>query len=206
AEGLRVFLHAIVEPGVARQQRLAVSGQAPAPAPIEPLIARVRQTAHEASDTIESTDGAEFVSAVPVTGSSGEGLGVLLLARSGRELAALLSRIRWSGVGFGVLGLIVGAALSYAAATQVTRPVEVVAEAADRIAGGDWDARVGEVSAGREIDALARAFDTMAAHLVEQRDRLVQVERVAAWRELARRLAHELKNPLFPVRIPLDHL
>ncbi|HJZ71995.1 MAG TPA: HAMP domain-containing sensor histidine kinase [Vicinamibacterales bacterium] len=205
-DGMRVFLYRNVEPEVSRQQLLDVSGQATAPAPIEPLIARVRQTAQEASDTIESTDGAEFVSAIPLTGSSGEVLGVLLLASSGRELAALLSRIRWSGVGFGVLGLIVGAALSYAAATQVTRPVEVVAEAADRIAGGDWDARVGEVSAGREIDALARAFDTMAAHLVEQRDRLVQVERVAAWRELARRLAHELKNPLFPLRITLDNL
>jgi signal transduction histidine kinase len=46
----------------------------------------------------------------------------------------------------------------------------------------------------------------MAVQLVDQRERLVQVERVAAWRELARRLAHELKNPLFPLRITLDNL
>ena len=38
----------------------------------------------------------------------------------------------------------------------------------------------------------------MTSELLEQRERLVQTERVAAWRELARRLAHELKNPLFP--------
>ena len=43
-----------------------------------------------------------------------------------------------------------------------------------------------------------QAFNEMTRQLAEQRERLVQTERVAAWRELARRLAHELKNPLFP--------
>jgi nitrogen fixation/metabolism regulation signal transduction histidine kinase len=46
----------------------------------------------------------------------------------------------------------------------------------------------------------------MTGHLIEQRERLVQAERVAAWRELARRLAHELKNPLFPMQITIENL
>src|SRR5204862_3713691 len=58
----------------------------------------------------------------------------------------------------------------------------------------------------REIEELARAFTSMTNQLVEQRERLLQTERVAAWRELARRLAHELKNPLFPLRITVDNL
>ena len=41
---------------------------------------------------------------------------------------------------------------------------------------------------------------------MEQRDRMIQAERVAAWRELARRLAHELKNPLFPLQITIENL
>jgi nitrogen fixation/metabolism regulation signal transduction histidine kinase len=41
---------------------------------------------------------------------------------------------------------------------------------------------------------------------VAQRERLVQAERVAAWRELARRLAHELKNPLFPLQITVENM
>jgi nitrogen fixation/metabolism regulation signal transduction histidine kinase len=205
-DGMRAFLYRNVEPEISRQQLVDSSGQAPSLAQLMPLIARVRQTGQERTDTIESTDGPETVVAIPLTGEGGEVLGVLLVASSGRELAALLSRIRWSGISFGALGVIVGAVLSYAAATQVTRPVEVVAEAADRIARGDWQARVGEVDASREIGALARAFDTMAVHLVDQRERLVQAERVAAWREIARRLAHELKNPLFPLRITLDNL
>ena len=46
----------------------------------------------------------------------------------------------------------------------------------------------------------------MTYHLIEQRDRLLQAERVAAWRELARRLAHELKNPLFPLQITVENM
>ena len=59
---------------------------------------------------------------------------------------------------------------------------------------------------GGEIGALAAAFNQMTRELLEQRDRLVQAERVAAWRELARRLAHELKNPLFPLQITVENL
>src|SRR5471032_2653275 len=46
----------------------------------------------------------------------------------------------------------------------------------------------------------------MTGELIGQRDRLVQTERVAAWRELARRLAHELKNPLFPLQLTVENL
>ena len=55
-------------------------------------------------------------------------------------------------------------------------------------------------------DSWQRAFNRMTHELVEQRDRLVQAERVAAWRELARRLAHELKNPLFPLQITVENM
>jgi nitrogen fixation/metabolism regulation signal transduction histidine kinase len=56
------------------------------------------------------------------------------------------------------------------------------------------------------VGQLARAFNRMTHELVEQRERLVQTERVAAWRELARRLAHELKNPLFPLQITVENM
>jgi two-component system nitrogen regulation sensor histidine kinase NtrY len=53
---------------------------------------------------------------------------------------------------------------------------------------------------------LARSFNHMTGELTAQRERLVQSERVAAWRELARRLAHELKNPLFPLQLTVENL
>src|SRR5207249_10109407 len=90
-------------------------------------------------------------------------------------------------------------------AARVTRPVLDLAAASRRVAGGDWGARVAVRSAD-EIGELAGAFNRMTLQILEQRDRLVQAERVAAWRELARRLAHELKNPLFPLQITVENL
>jgi nitrogen fixation/metabolism regulation signal transduction histidine kinase len=83
--------------------------------------------------------------------------------------------------------------------------VERLAAGARAVAAGDWSARV-EVLSHDEIGELAQAFNQMTQHLVEQRDRAIQAERVAAWRELARRLAHELKNPLFPLQITIENL
>jgi nitrogen fixation/metabolism regulation signal transduction histidine kinase len=87
----------------------------------------------------------------------------------------------------------------------VTRPVNQLAAAADAVASGDWNTQV-EVRSSDEIGRLGDAFNQMTRHLIEQRERLVQAERVAAWRELARRLAHELKNPLFPLQITVENM
>jgi nitrogen fixation/metabolism regulation signal transduction histidine kinase len=57
-----------------------------------------------------------------------------------------------------------------------------------------------------EIGQLADSFNHMTRDLLDQRERLLQAERVAAWRELARRLAHELKNPLFPLQLTVENL
>jgi nitrogen fixation/metabolism regulation signal transduction histidine kinase len=56
------------------------------------------------------------------------------------------------------------------------------------------------------VGALAEAFNSMTADLRASRERVVQAERVAAWREMARRLAHELKNPLFPIQLSIETL
>jgi len=62
------------------------------------------------------------------------------------------------------------------------------------------------VTSADEFGQLGGAFNRMTHELGEQRRKLVQAERVAAWRELARRLAHELKNPLFPLQITIENL
>ncbi len=204
--GMRVLLYRNLEPEVSARQLVDPSGNASQAAALVPLIARVRQTGQEASEPIEWPDGPEVMNAIPLTGRSGSVLGVLLVGSSGRELAALVRRIRWSGVGFGGLGLVFGFVLSYLVASRVTRPVEQLAVAARSLAGGHWEVGLDRVRASGEIAALADAFETMTRELLDQRERLIQAERVAAWRELARRLAHELKNPLFPLRITLDNL
>jgi nitrogen fixation/metabolism regulation signal transduction histidine kinase len=83
--------------------------------------------------------------------------------------------------------------------------VQRLAESAGKVAAGNWGTTV-EATSTDEIGQLAKAFNRMTHELVEQRERLVQAERVAAWRELARRLAHELKNPLFPLQITIENM
>jgi signal transduction histidine kinase len=205
-DGMRALLYRNVDPELGRQQLIDASGDVPHRAQLDPLIARVRQSGQEGSDTVQWPDGPEMITAVPLTGPGGAVLGVLLVGSSGRELAALVNRIWWSGLMFGGLGIAVGFALSYLIAARVTRPVEQLVEATRTVAAGEWDVRLGDISASGEVQELARSFDTMTRQLVDQRERLVQAERVAAWRELARRLAHELKNPLFPLRITIDNL
>jgi two-component system nitrogen regulation sensor histidine kinase NtrY len=204
--GMRALLYRNVEPEVSRHQLIDAAGPVAPAAQLEPLIARVRKSGEDAIEHVESPDGPESVTAIPLRGRNAAVLGVLLVGSSGRELAALVNRIRWSGVGFGALGVIFGFMISYVVALTVTRPVEQLADAARAVAGGHWDVRLDDMHASGEIEDLTRAFETMTGQLVDHRERLVQAERVAAWRELARRLAHELKNPLFPLRITIDNL
>jgi signal transduction histidine kinase len=158
-----------------------------------------------AVETVDWPDGPETLQAMPLMGRENNLLGVLLVGSSRRDLAALVRGIRRTGGLAAGIGILLGAALSFWAARRITRPVERLAAGAREVASGNWNARV-EMASRDEIGELARAFNSMTLQLVEQRDRLVQTERVAAWRELARRLAHELKNPLFPLQITIENL
>lgn len=146
------------------------------------------------------------VDVTPLTDSEGRTLASLVITASRAEAAALERRILWTGAWVGLGAVIAGLVLAAWATMRVTRPVRRLAAAAGAVAGGDWNTRVPAPDGDDEIARLARAFNDMTAHLVEQRERLVQAERVAAWRELARRLAHELKNPLFPLQITVENM
>ena len=130
---------------------------------------------------------------------------MLFVGSSQRTVVMLERRIRWLALGVVAVGLLFGLMLSWWGAARVTRPVQKLAEGAQEVADGNWSARV-NVRGRDEVGQLAKSFNKMTEQLVEQRDKLVQVERVAAWRELARRLAHELKNPLFPLQTTVENL
>ena len=102
-------------------------------------------------------------------------------------------------------GAVGGAVAGRLLASRVTRPVEALQAAAARVAAGDLEARVGVAATG-EVGELVRAFDAMTAELARSRSRLAHAERIAAWREVARRLAHEIKNPLTPIAMSVETL
>jgi len=90
-------------------------------------------------------------------------------------------------------------------ARGVTRRVARLAAATAVVADGDLSVRVDEQ--GRdEIAELGRAFNTMVTELEERRDRIIYLEKISGWQEVARRLAHEIKNPLTPIVLAVQQL
>ena len=203
--GMRALLYHNKQPGFDEKSLTGASGPVPEAEKLAPLIERVLSKGGESTETVDAREGPETVQAIPLAGHEAKLLGVLLVGSSRRELASLVRRIRTAGMVAGGIGILLGVLLSYWVTARVTRPVALLAQGAQKVAAGDWSARV-DVRSRDEIGELARAFNGMTQQLLEQRDRLVQAERVAAWRELARRLAHELKNPLFPIQITIENM
>jgi two-component system, NtrC family, nitrogen regulation sensor histidine kinase NtrY len=175
-----------------------------------PLIEAVREYGRQMTAIVHwSADQAddEVFHAIPLFGTGKEHslLAVLLIGNSRRPYVELKRSIRDSALLVGGGGIVLAILLSSWAAARVTRPVEQLAQAAQEVAGGNWNTHV-EVPGDDEIAQLAESFNRMTAELLTQKERLVQTERVAAWRELARRLAHELKNPLFPLQLTVENL
>jgi signal transduction histidine kinase len=106
-----------------------------------------------------------------------------------------------------ILGASIVAALliGHLAARLITRPLDALRGGAARLAAGDLDVRVRARATG-EIGDLVVAFNAMTADLRASRERAAAAERVAAWQEVARRLAHEVKNPLTPIAMSVATL
>jgi len=178
------------------------------PERLEPMIDQIRKQPQSLVQTINwSSDAgsAETFHAMPLIGRNNELLGVLLVGSSRRELVMLTNRIVMTAAGVAGAALIIGLLLSLWVAARITKPVSELSEGAREVAAGRWETRI-DVRGVDEIGQLGIAFNDMTRTLSVQRDRLLQTERVAAWRELARRLAHELRNPLFPLQITVENL
>jgi signal transduction histidine kinase len=90
-------------------------------------------------------------------------------------------------------------------ARRMTGPILSLREHTRRVAAGDLDARV-PVRGGDELAELAQAFNEMTAEVKEKRAELVKAEKDMAWREMARQVAHDIKNPLTPIQLSVDLL
>ncbi len=187
-EGMRVLLYRNLQP-------------AADPGKLAPLIERVKRDRKELTASV----GIENFHAMPLFGQGRELLAILLVGSSRADMLNLESFIRRMGFAVAAIGVLLGLILAWWATARISRPVHELADAASKVAAGDWNTHV-DVRSRDEIGELAAAFNQMTRHLTEQRERLVQSERVAAWRELARRLAHELKNPLFPLQITVENM
>jgi two-component system nitrogen regulation sensor histidine kinase NtrY len=131
--------------------------------------------------------------------------GSLRLRLSAEGLYAAEGQLFSSVATLALLALLLAALLGWALALRVTRPVDALAEGALALARGELSHRV-EAQATGEIGALVQSFNAMAAGLQTATERAAVAERIAAWQEVARRLAHEIKNPLTPIRMSVETL
>jgi two-component system, NtrC family, nitrogen regulation sensor histidine kinase NtrY len=175
---------------------------------VESLVQKVLRSRAEDSVTLDlgpEMPQEEILHAIPLPGYSGRVPAVLLVGNSLEQELLLEKRIRNISLVIAGIAVFIGVIVSGVVTARVSRPIRTLAQAAGELGQGNWDVRV-ETSGKDEIGRLGLAFNQMTEELIGQRERLVQSERVAAWRELARRLAHELKNPLFPLQITVENL
>ncbi len=206
--GMRALFYRNLDPNFSVTQLIDSNDTLQNPERFETLVNQIRQQTQPLVKTVNwSGDAAdaETFHSIPLMGRNNEVLGALLVGSSRRELVLLTRKIVWIAAIVGMAALFIGLILTSWISRRITRPIEELAEGARDVASGRWDRHI-DLRGRDEVGQLAGAFNEMTRTLASQKERLVQAERVAAWRELARRLAHELRNPLFPLQITVENL
>ncbi len=105
---------------------------------------------------------------------------------------------------YGLL-ILVALAVGIVWSRQMSKPLEVLVQATRRVAQGDLEFRIKKQGPG-EVGELVQSFDQMVGNLAQQHRDLARLERAAAWRGMARTLAHEVKNPLTPILLAVNQV
>jgi signal transduction histidine kinase len=164
------------------------------------LIDALRRTGEKGEAPFTGADGVERRAGFARVGHNAFGDWWVGLHAERRELFDTSEELRALLLGVTVASVLILVAWGLVASRAIVRPVRRLADATERIAQGDLSTRV--VARGQhELADLGRAFNRMAADLTQSREQLRQAERQAAWAEMARQVAHEIKNPLTPMRM-----
>ncbi len=187
------------------ERDLFASGLLPTRTPDEVYRAIVldRFPSYVTDDRIGTTS--YLIAAAPVRAAGRNALLTIPLAPRQREIDREIDELD-RGVHLGSLFFILlGAAIGLSMAERIADPVRRLTRATRRIARGDFDERIAVRSAD-ELKRLVDAFNSMAAELKAQRIQLERTHRLEAWAEMARQVAHEIKNPLTPIQLSAEHL
>jgi signal transduction histidine kinase len=185
------------------ERNLFASGFLPTRTPAE--VHQALQLSREAAVVVRERVGAlspYLVAAMPLFEE-----GILTVPLTSRqqeiedEIEALDRRVLLAALLF----ILAGAGIGYSMAERISDPVNRLTRATRRIARGDLDARVATTSSD-ELGRLVEDFNSMARDLQRQRAELERTNRLEAWAEMARQVAHEIKNPLTPIQLNAEHL
>jgi signal transduction histidine kinase len=144
------------------------------------------------------------LAAAPVRAGSRDGIVTVALANRQQEIEQQIDELDRRVLSGAVLFSLLGAALGYWMAERIADPVNRLTRATRRIARGDLDARIAATSSD-ELRRLVEDFNQMAADLKRQRIELEHTQRLQAWADMARQVAHDIKNPLTPIQLSAEH-
>jgi signal transduction histidine kinase len=145
-----------------------------------------------------------LVAAAPVRAGGQEGIVTVPQTLRGQEIEQQIDELDRRVLFAAILFVLVGAGLGYWMAERIADPVNRLTRATRRIARGDLDARVAATSSD-ELRRLVDDFNHMAADLKRQRAELERTQRLEAWADMARQVAHDIKNPLTPIQLSAEH-
>ena len=91
-------------------------------------------------------------------------------------------------------------------ASRFTKPIINLIKASEKISSGDLNVKVPQIETDEEVKKLNENFNFMIDKLKKQQDRLLLTERYSAWRNVARKLSHEIKKPLTPIQLSIDRI
>ncbi|MBI9103910.1 MAG: HAMP domain-containing protein [Spirochaetales bacterium] len=95
--------------------------------------------------------------------------------------------------------------VSFLLSEEIIRPIVNLEAATKRVAEGDYSFRI-LTRSGDELSNLINSFNQMISELERSRKKILQTEKIAAWQEIAQRLAHEIKNPLTPIKLSAQRI
>lgn len=136
----------------------------------------------------------------------GEAEAVFVLDLSREQVNTVLEKTLRNVIVLALFGFGLSAALGAVFSLGFTRHISQLARSAQLIGGGRFLEAHNSVTARDEIGILAEAMNKMVGDLKEYSEKLAMTERVAAWREIARRIAHEIKNPISPIQLSIENL
>jgi signal transduction histidine kinase len=146
-----------------------------------------------------------LIAATPVQLEGREAVLTIPLASRQQQTEAQIDELDRRVLLAAVLFMMIGAGIGYYMAERIADPVNRLMRATRRIARGDLDARVLATSSD-ELRRLVDAFNQMADDLQRQRRELERTNRLAAWADMARQVAHDIKNPLTPIQLNAEHV
>ncbi len=101
--------------------------------------------------------------------------------------------------------LLIAILISFFMARSLLKPIQTLISGTKEVAKGNLEFQIQEMGKG-ELGDLIQSFNYMTSELVKNKNQLYRIEKVAAWREVARNLAHEIKNPLTPIKLASERL